>query len=96
MYPIVIFLSYSYRILFHHYVRALTCNHAFSLQSTASTQLYPLQHVFDGAYIEVVDSFCYLGFALHCAEPCASTVAAPRKATAKHVDVFNIIIAHNA
>ena len=60
---------------------------AVVFRTTASTQVYPLQLVFDGACIEVVDSFCYLGFELHCTKPCASTVAMPRKATAEHVEL---------
>jgi hypothetical protein len=54
--------------------------------AASSSQVYPLPLVFDGARIEVVDSFRYLGIELHCTKPFASA-AEPRTESAERAQL---------
>ena len=54
--------------------------------AASSSQVYPLPLVFDGARIEVVDSFRYLGIELHCTKPLASA-AEPRTESAERAQL---------
>ena len=59
---------------------------AVVFRTSASSQVYPLPLVYDGASIEVVDSFRYLGIELHCTKPFASA-AEPRTESAERAQL---------